>query len=233
MALFGRRPRPGRLPVDTLAKMEQFGRYSFDWQKYPMQESPEAEMYMIAQGDQDGFLAELAALVVPTGGWSAYGGMKLVMSILGADVVQPDYDAIVLAGLHFIRSHGVPKSRLSINEMNQWRRLQGEDTPWLLGRPVPPDRLTPLQPGEMRRVAQMFPGPRSNVIYVQQAAPDRYVALIDGEWSEEDPRRVQNEWYVAPSLHQLYERLGDAFQTPSYWVDSELEPYIPLPPPTI
>lgn len=139
----------------------------------------------------------------------------------------------MLAGLQFLRSHGVPTSRLSLNDMRHWRRLQGADTPWLVGRPVPPDRLMPLQPGEMRRVAQVYPGPHSNVIYVREAAPGRYVAIIDGEWSEEDSRRVQNEWYEAPSLKELYARLGDAFQTPCHWVAPDLEPYIPLPPSTI
>lgn len=190
-------------------------------------------MYMIAQGDQDGFLAELATLVVPVDGWPAYGGMKLVMSILGYDLDQPDYNAIVLAGLQFLRSHGVPTSRVSPAEMRHWHRLQGENTPWLIGRQAPPDRLTPLQPGETRRVAQVFAAPNSNVVYVRETAPGRYAAIIDGEWSEDDSRRVQNEWYAAPSLHELYLRIGSAFQTPCYWVEPELEPYIPLPPPTL
>jgi hypothetical protein len=37
----------------------------------------------------------------------------------------------------------------------------------------------------------------------------------------------------ASSLHELYIRIGDAFQTPCYWAGPELEPYFPLPPPTI
>jgi hypothetical protein len=159
--------------------------------------------------------------------------MKLIMDILDPKLDQPDFNAIALAGLEFLRSHGVPTSRLSLNEMDLWHRLRGDDAPWLVGRPLPSDRLTPLQPGEVRRVAQVFPGPRSNVIYVKQAAPDRYVAVIDGEWSEEDPRRVQNEWYGARTLHELYVLIGRGFQTPCYWADQELEPYFPLPSPTL
>lgn len=234
MALFGRRSRTGRLPADMLTQLEQHGRFSYG----PQQNSPpaptiEADMYFLAQNDRDGFLADLAALVVPTGGWSAYGGMKLVMSVIGSDLDQPDYNAIVLTGLQFLRLHGVPTSRVSPNEMRLWHRMQGEDTPWLVGRPAPPDRLTPLRAGEMRRVAQVAPGPHANVIYVQEKSPGSYVAVIDGEWSEDDPRRVQNDWYQAKSLHDLYLRIGGAFQTPSYWADPELEPYFPLPPSTL
>lgn len=232
MPLFSRRPRT-RLPADILAQLEQLGRASYDPSGYESPWQLTVAMYHLAQEDRDGFLADLAAAALPAGGWPVYGAMKLIMDILEPDLDQPDFNAIALAGLEFLRSHGVPTSRLSPNEMDLWHRLQGNDAPWLVGRPLPPDRLTPLQPGEVRRVAQVFPGPRSNVIYVKQTAPDRYVAVVDGEWSEEDPRRVQNEWYGAGSLHDLYVRIGQGFQTPCYWADQELEPYFPLPSPTL
>jgi hypothetical protein len=234
MALFRRRPQTARLPADILMQLERFGRFHYEPQQYPLP-SPilEADMYRLAQSDQAGFLADLAAVIAPTGGWAAYGGMKLVMSVIGPELNEPNYNAIVMAGLQFFRSHGVPTSRLSPNELGLWHRLQGDQTPWLAGRPAPPDRLTPLRPGEQRRVAQVAPGPHANVIYVRAAAPSRYVAVIDGEYSETDPQRVQHDWYEAASLHQLYLRVGEAFQTPSYWADPELEPYFPLPPSTL
>jgi hypothetical protein len=234
MPLFSRRAQPDRrLPADILTSLERFGRFSYDPQNNQLPGSLEADMYMIAQDDRDGFLAALIAVTAPAGGWVSYGAMKLVMSILGGDLDQSDYNTIVLAGLQFLRSHGVPTSRLSMNEMTLWHRMQGDHELWLVGRAAPPDTLTQLRPGEMRRVAQVFPGPQSNVIYVRQAGPDSYAAVIDGEWSEEDPRRVQNDWHTARSLHELYLRIGDAFQVPCYWVAPELEPYIPLPSPTV
>lgn len=232
MPLFSRRPQT-RLPADILAQLEQLGRAAYDPSGYESPWQLTVAMYHLAQEDRDSFLADLAAVALPAGGWPVYGAMKLIMDILEPDLDQPDFNAIALAGLEFFRSHGVPTSRLSPNEMGLWHRLQGDDAPWLVGRPPPPDRLTPLQPGEVRRVAQVFPGPRSNVIYVKQTAPDRYVAVVDGEWSEEDRRRVQNEWYAARSLHDLYVRIGQGFQTPCYWADHELEPYFPLPSPTL
>ena len=232
MGLFSRRQQ-SRLPTNILDQLEQLGRSSYDPQNYESPWQLTVDMYQLSQADRDGFVADLAAVALPVGGWPVYGAMKLVLDIIDPQLDQPDFNAIVLAGLQFLRSHGVPGNRLSLNEMRLWHRSQGEDTPWLVGRPVPPDRLTPLQPGEMRRVAQVAPGPHSNILYVRQAASDRYVAIIDGEWSDEEPRRAQNDWYEDGSLHGLYARIGHAFQTPCYWADPELEPYFPLPPPTI
>lgn len=232
MPLFRRQPRT-RLPADILAQLEQLGRAAFDPAGHDSPWQLTVAMYHLAQEDRDGFLAELAAITRPAGGWPAYGAMKLVMDILDPKPDQPDFNAIVLAGLQFLRSHGVPPNRLSINEQDMWRRLRDGDTPWLVARPVPQDRIMPLRPGETRRVAQVFPGPSSNVIYVRQEQPDRYVAVIDGEWSTEDPRRVQNEWYSAGSLHELYLRIGEGFQVPCHWADPELEPYFPFPSPTL
>jgi hypothetical protein len=232
MPMFGRAARR-RLPAETLTQLEQLGRSQYDPGSCDSPWQFVSSMYQLAQDDREGFLADLAALVVPVGGWPAYGGLRLLWEIFSADLSQPDFDAIALTGLQFLRSHGVPSSRVSPYELAIWHRLQGDNTPWLIGRPPPADRLTPLKWGDVRKVAQVFPGPSSNLILVRQDAPERYVAVIDGQWSEEDPRRVQNEWYSAETLHELYLRIGDAFQVPCYWADPELEPYFPLPPPTI
>jgi hypothetical protein len=232
MPLFGRSERR-LLPTDTPAQLALLGRHHYNREDGEAPWQFVAAMYQLAQQSRERFLGELAALVVPAGGWSAYGALRLLWEVFSADLDQPDFDRIALAGLQFLRSHGVPASRLSPYELRIWHRLQGDGTPWLAGKPPPPDRITPLRPGESRKVAQVFPGPSANLILVRQDAPDRYVALIDGEWSEEDPRRVQNEWHSARTMHELYIRLGDAFQVPCYWADPELELYFPLPPPTI
>jgi hypothetical protein len=139
MPIFGRRARHERLPADILTQLERFGRFSFDPRQNPPPGLLEADMYRIAEADRDGFLADLSSVTRPAGGWPAYGGMKLVMSILGGDLDHPDYNAIVLAGLQFLRSRGVPASRLSPNELRLWRRMHGEDEPWLIGRAAPPE----------------------------------------------------------------------------------------------
>lgn len=233
MSLFARSAHR-RLPADTIAQLEQLGRTNYYPQAGDAPWQFVAAMYQLGQDDRQGFLADLAALVVPVGGWASYGALRLLWEVFSTDLELPDFDAIALAGLQFLRSHGVPTSRVSPYELGIWHRLQGDETPWLVGRPPPPpDELTPLKPGEVRKVAQVSPGPSSNLILVRQDAPDRFVALIDGEWNEEDPRRVQNEWYSAQTLHALYVRLGDAFQVPCHWADPEFERYFPLPPSTI
>lgn len=88
MALFGRWSRTGRLPADMLAQLDAFGRCSYDLQGSPPPDTFEADMYFLAQSDRDGFLADLAALVVPGGGWAAYDGMKLVRTVLSGGGIR-------------------------------------------------------------------------------------------------------------------------------------------------
>ena len=172
------------MPADILSQLEQLGGVAYDPSSYKSPWQLTVAMYHLAQDDQDGFLADLSAVTLSTGGWPVYGAMKLIMDILDPKLnSRTSMRRAGRSGISF-RSHGVPNSRLSPNEMDLWRRLRGDDAPWLVGRPPPPDRLTPLLPGEVRRVAQVFSGPRSNVIYVKQTAPDRYVAVVDGEWSK-------------------------------------------------
>jgi hypothetical protein len=90
-----------------------------------------------------------------------------------------------------------------------------------------------LRSGETRRVTQLTSDPDSNAILVRQNGNDRYCALIDAKYSDEDPRRVPNEWKFAASLYELYIQIGLAMQVPTYWYDPELEPYFPLPRPKI
>jgi hypothetical protein len=107
---------------------------------------------------------------------------------------------------------------------------------WVPRLPIPSQEEAPiaaLLPGESRRVAQLTSEPDSNVILVRRNGDGRYCALIDAKWSDEDPRRVQNEWKSAGSLYELYITIGLALQTPPHWCDSELEPYFPLPRPRI
>ena len=67
----------------------------------------------------------------------------------------------------------------------------------------------------------------------ERKSDGQYCALIDARRSDEDPRRVQNEWKFAASLYELSIQIGLAMQVPTYWYDSELEPYFPLPRPKI
>jgi hypothetical protein len=107
---------------------------------------------------------------------------------------------------------------------------------WIPRHPTPsPDEapISKLQPGEIRRVTQLTSERDSSAILVRQNGDGRYCALVDAKWSDEDPRRVQNERMFAESLYELYIQIGLAMQEPTYWYDRELEPYFPLPRPRI
>lgn len=87
-------------------------------------------------------------------------------------------------------------------------------------------RLTDLAPGESRIIAQLTSARDSNLLIVRCEANCRYVALIDAKWSGDDPRRVQNEWKTAATLHELYVQVGLALQVPPHKSDVELAPFL-------
>jgi hypothetical protein len=107
----------------------------------------------------------------------------------------------------------------------------GTSDTWISKRSIPSldeAPISPLQPDEIRRITQQTSEGDSNAILVRQNDDGRYCALIDSKYSDEDPRRVQNEWKFAASLHELYIQIGLVMQVPTYWYDHELEPYFPL-----
>jgi hypothetical protein len=59
------------------------------------------------------------------------------------------------------------------------------------------------------------------------------VAIVDARYSDDDPTRARWVWHRAPTLYQLYLQVGRSLQTPPHWVTSELEAYVPLPPPRV
>jgi hypothetical protein len=232
MAWFNKRNNPsspGMLPPDIVEWLEATARYNWDSQKNPMPDIRVDAFYFLAQKDRDGFLGALSSVSVPAGGWVALGGKDLVLDILPTDTDTPDFNAIVLAGLQFLRENGVPPIRLSPNDQKFWRRLSGGE-PWLQWREPPADTLTPLQPGEVRKVAELLRGDgHTNEILVRQDASEAFTSTIDGPYSETDSTRTRTDWYTAPSLHELYVRIGEGQQTPPHWYAPELAPYFPLP----
>jgi hypothetical protein len=225
--------------------MERFGRYEFNPQASAVDPADigrlMADLYPFASADPDGFLVALAGAVLPVGGWTAYGASRTIWELLSplASVSirqHPSYNAIMNAALEFLRTNGVPPMMVKGYEWDYWVNNGGTSDTWIPRRPIPsPDEapISELQPGETRRVTQRTSEPDSNMILVRRDGEDRYCALIDAKWSDEDPRRVQNEWKFAESLYELYIQIGLAMQVPTYWYDRELEPYFPLQRPRI
>ena len=140
------------------------------------------------------------------------------------------------APIEFLRANGVPPMMVKGYQWEYWIDSGGTADTWIPRRPVPlPEEasITELLPGEVRRVTQRTSEIDSNAILVRQNNDGPYCALIDAKYSDEDPRRRQDEWKFAKSLHELYIQIGLVLQVPTYWYDPELEPYFPLPRPKI
>jgi hypothetical protein len=236
MALFGgRRPR---LPQQIIQMMERYGRFDFDAMNARegggviWKETQEP----LATEHPDVFVTELARAVVPVGGWAAFGAAHTVRSILGAGYDHPAQKEILDASVAFLRSNGVPPIRVAGLEWNHWLAGGGTVDTWLPPKPLPaePDaRLTPLGPGEIRRLAQLESRPDSNVIFVRIGENGRHEQIVEARYSDEDSSRSQRVDDAADSHYALYEKIGRRLQTPPFWADPELIAFIPLPPPKI
>jgi hypothetical protein len=248
MEIFRRRQKQHsnehELSGDIISMMERLGRYEFNPQAST--DNPAeigqliGDLYSSASADPGGFLVALAEAVLPVGGWAVYGASCTLWECFGSDIEafrqHPSYNAIMSAAIDFLRANGVPPMMVKGYEWQYWVNNGGTSDTWVPRRPIPSQEeapITALLPGESRRVAQLTSKPDSNVILVRRNGDGRYCALIDAKWSDEDPRRVQNEWKFAESLYELYIQIGLAMQVPTYWYDRELEPYFPLPRPRI
>jgi hypothetical protein len=246
MGFFRRRQKQPGLPGNIISMMERFGRFEFNPQGSNAEDAgsiwieTQAPLQPFAETDPAGFLVALAEAVLPVGGWAVYGASCTLWDCFGSKIdifrQHSSYNAIMNASIEFLRANGVPPMMVRGYEWQHWVNNDGTSDTWVPRRPVPsPDEapISTLQPGETRRVTQLTSEPDSNAILVRQNGDGRYCALIDAKYSDEDPRRVPNEWKFAASLHELYIQIGLAMQVPTYWYDRELEPYFPLPRPKI
>ncbi|MFE7853861.1 hypothetical protein [Streptomyces sp. NPDC057403] len=215
--------------------MENFGRFEFDPSGSTIDSSTvwselQAPFLEFARSDPKEFSAALADAVSESGGFAWFGAARTIWNLVGSDFRCAAYDRVRLAALEFLRSNGVPASRVSAHDMNFWR--EQHDEPWLTGPPAPPlpTPVTPLAPGESRLVARLTPARDANTVYVQAAPGGGYRAVLEMSNSSEDSTRLRRDWLGAGTLRDLYTRIGGAFQVPVHWVADELEPFIPLPP---
>lgn len=104
-----------------IATMDRFGRYTFAPMDYEgdagaIWSEIIAPLYPIAQADPAGFVTDLAKTLIPVGGWAVYGGSHAVRELLGGDFRHPASDELMEHSLDFLRSRGVPDSRLTGHE---------------------------------------------------------------------------------------------------------------------
>ncbi len=232
----------GGLPPNIVALMERLGRFELDQQG--RQDDPatiwsktQAPLLPFASSDPGAFVDALATAAVPVGGLASYGAAHAVWNLVAAEHRKGgSYDAIMSSAVEFLRANGVPPMRVNGFLWNQWLANGGTIDTWLPRIPAPSPAEAPIsdfQQGEVRRVAQLTAEPDSNLILVRRMESGGYCAVIDARYSDEDPRRVENHWKSAETLHDLYVAIGLALQVPPYWSDEELSAYYPLPPPMI
>jgi hypothetical protein len=225
-----------RLDRNIVGRMETFGRYCIDPIRSGIDaasvwEEIIAPLAGTAMHNSDAFATTLADILIPAGEWATYGGSRMLTELLGGDFQHPAGDALKTVALDFLRSRGCPNSILTGYEWQFWLDHKGRTEPWLVGRPRPTlaeGPITPLRPGELRQIAQVFPEPDSNLVFVRTGGDQGYVAVIDARWSDEDPRRVRSEWKTGATIDDLYWTIGTSFQVPTHWFDPELRPYFPL-----
>lgn len=230
------RLRAAGLGAAMVAELEAFGRFRYDPQGSPSAGDLEARMYQLYQADAESFLAALAAAASDHGSWVAYGAERMMVSIAGGDLQHPAYDAVMTRALAFLRTNGVPSSRLTGHEWSWWLEHEGASQSWPAGQspPAVAERvITPLHRGEVRTIAQMTADPAGNVLLFTEAEPPEqgYAVVVDGPLSDTDAARSRTVWLTDADSHTLFARVGWALQTPPYWAHPELQPYIVLPPP--
>lgn len=222
----------------TAGDLEEFGRYSIRKANASQAAVDRAmqllvDTYPYAAEDPARFCADLRRLAEPPGGWASYGATHLIHEMLGgSEVHNSDYDALMQVSMAFLRSRWIPRMYVNGREEAWWSVHREPNEDWLVGRPAPSREsaiITPLAPDEVRRVAHMGPSANSNDILVKATDDNRFESLIEGPYSEEDPRLSRYSWHSADTLYDLYLRVSEALGSLPPWCDPELEEFIPLP----
>ena len=216
------------------AELYAFGRFEIDPVNAPapllaVAQEIEPRYYRRAIADPAAFCRTVREVVEREGGWAAYGGMRLLRSLLG-ELDNPDFHQVNELGFAFLRSRNINFQYLSMVEIDWWVKHHGGGT-YLNGRPQPPREgsVTALGPGERRKVAHMGPKGNNNDIYVY-AADDQFHAVIVSPGDSWE-RCAAMPWFSYPDLFDLYDRVGEAFKSPPPWCDAEMAKFCPLDPP--
>ncbi|MEI2809580.1 MAG: hypothetical protein V9F00_05095 [Nocardioides sp.] len=211
----------------------QFGLYEVRPLKAPDRAravGPQIELkyYRQAIAGPTRFAQEVMTAARHRGGWVSYGGMRLLNSLLGPGEIQAVFDEVSDLAFAFLRSRNINFVYLSMREIDWWvAHHPGED--YLTRRAPRPPRegsVTPLAPGERRRLAHMGPDGNNNDIYVF-AAPGAFQAIVvtpGASWAD----AVRRPWQSAPDLYGLYVEVAEAMRCEPPWCEQQLKAFIPL-----
>lgn len=81
-----------------------------------------------AKNDPDEFTTQLAAAVLPVGGWAVYGGQRLVVDLITSRYDGTGYRSMQDAALDWLHEQGVSSGQLSGHEFERWLNTRGSGT---------------------------------------------------------------------------------------------------------
>ena len=247
MGFLRKRTAAERLLPPTVAKdLAEFGRSSWRMEPFelgaprkPFEDTRDALIKLMKRGgpgQQAEAIAALAEVIVPVGGWSAYGATVTVTDGAGIPLEDANFCALLDASLDFQRKSGVWESQLAPYETIRWKQQHPGET-WLEPQPPPTAEeasITPLEVGEGRPIGRITPAADSNTIYVVRRLPDEYVWFLDYADDESSTGgRLRDQRGSFPTLYELYRDLGQNGPLPPMWIDDEFKAFLRFPYPRL
>lgn len=140
MGFFRKRQKQPGLPDDIIGMMERFGRFEFD----PQGNGDDAGIigqqwaelvFPFSQANPEGFVADLAAAILPVGGWAVYGASCTLWECFSSNNEnirqQPSYNAIMNAAIEFLRANHVPQMMVKPYQWQHWLQNGGTRDTWI------------------------------------------------------------------------------------------------------
>jgi hypothetical protein len=227
MGFFNRKPARGVLPVDIVTRMESYGQTRFEGFRTFETAAVELEFNQLDQAGKERYVDELAATVIPVGGWAVVGGAQLLVGAMFEPEDRPSYVELMLVALQIYRDGRVSDVALSGYDMQFWRSHGGSGD-WLAPFTLPAPEavtLTPLVVGEERELARYDSRPDANRALVRREAEDRYVVEVDRPVDrDDDPTRVRTTIFDGTSQYDALVFFG-ANPLPYICTNADLEPF--------
>lgn len=193
-----------------------------------------------AGSSPEALVREVCSAAQRQGSRALVGAVRLLMELaVPSDVLtkEPQYLAVLDEELLFLQAQGVSTGTLRPFEADRWIATHGSLRTYIgyeladvppVGQEAP---VRELQVGEFWKVAQLWPQPDSNLIYIERRLPELFCVLTEAPVSDVDPRRERWDWFSGDTLVMVLRDLGERMVTPAYWADPALAPFFPWQPP--
>lgn len=232
------------LSAEALAALGDFG-YSHVRGEDPDTSTTTRLFYMpgiqAVGSNAEGLIHEVCSAAQRSGSWALVGAVRLLMElatppeVLAGDV---QYLAVLDGALLFLQAQGVSSGTLRPFEADRWIETHGSLRTFIgydLADVPPVGQEGPvreMQVGEFWKVAQLWPQPESNMIFIERRGPQLFCVLTEAPESDVDPRRKMWDWFSGDTLVGVLRDLGERMVTPPYWAEPALAPFFPWQPPT-